>query len=158
MQHSCEWAGCNLIFKQIDELASHLDKDHVGKSQSCYMCEWSGCTREDPWPSRFALLSHLRRHTGEKPFECTVCGKHFSRSDALNKHLKSHEPVEIVAVDMPKPSLSREEHLYSLLKIKNDYQKLRLRSIEIAIRRIRAQKLELLDRLLETKFFDSKLI
>ena len=32
---------------------------------------------------------HLRRHSGEKSFRCTECGKRASRSDVLLEHLKN---------------------------------------------------------------------
>ncbi|EUB55532.1 Transcription factor Sp5 [Echinococcus granulosus] len=37
---------------------------------------------------------HIRTHTGEKKFQCPICGKRFMRSDHLSKHRKTHRPTE----------------------------------------------------------------
>ncbi|CAL8074368.1 unnamed protein product [Orchesella dallaii] len=38
-----------------------------------------------------SLMRHNLLHTGEKPFECELCNRKFSRKDALKAHLVAHE-------------------------------------------------------------------
>ncbi|KAK4047077.1 hypothetical protein OIV83_005640 [Microbotryomycetes sp. JL201] len=98
---SCQWEACGESFWEVEPLVEHLLEGHTlppakpGKKQPPYVCKWVGCPRfGHAQNSRFAILNHMRSHTGEKPFICHVpeCDRTFTRSDALSKHLRHHHP------------------------------------------------------------------
>lgn len=146
----CEWRGCGATFDTVEDLAAHLDGTHIEKGLHAYVCEWDNCDRHgNQLPSRHGLVTHLRRHTGERPYECTTCGKHFSRSDALYKHVKSHETQATeAAVQLPLIT-SKDDALYSMLKSQNDMLRIENKAAETRIRRMRAEKILILDKLYE---------
>ncbi|ADM11715.1 uncharacterized protein Eint_061080 [Encephalitozoon intestinalis ATCC 50506] len=122
----CEWEECQ---KDIEDnvrghLLSHIEKDEEAR------CLWKDCPRYgEVQVSKHALLAHARRHTGERPFECHLCGKDYTRSDPLKKHLLRHEAVDSKSENL----MMKIEYLGKLLteyrretlRIMNDIESIR---------------------------------
>lgn len=155
----CHWEGCGESFASIDEIAGHMLHGHIEKQQDGFICHWSKCDRDKvPFLTRHAMIAHTRRHTGEKPFVCLICSRTFTRSDALSKHSKVHEPAAQISVAVsnnsvdgpaPKDPYALLEMYYGQLLCENQSIKLELERSKRKISRMRAEKYIYLEHLLD---------
>lgn len=78
---ACLWDGCPVgDLGDMDKLVEHLHNKHIEgnrQKEKGYTCEWTECARKGmPHASGYALKSHMRSHTREKPFYCALPGMH----------------------------------------------------------------------------------
>ncbi|KAJ3214388.1 zinc-finger protein [Dinochytrium kinnereticum] len=114
--HACLWRGCENRYKKFEDLTDHIASDHITRGQSQYVCEWRGCSRGGrPFTQRQKIIRHVQTHTGDKPYECTVCNQRFSDQNILPQHMRTHTGERPYRCE--DPSCGKEFAILGALKI-----------------------------------------
>ncbi|CAH8853617.1 unnamed protein product [Trichobilharzia szidati] len=80
--YACPVGQCDLIFHRKTHLKRHIATHD--DSEKKYQCQWPNCQRR--FCTEETLNLHHSKHTGERPFNCSLCLYNCYDKPSLNEH------------------------------------------------------------------------
>ena len=88
----CGYEGCGKTYTKKNSLRRHFPK-HTGDLQ--FRCYTGDCTGKIKYCDEKTLTRHIyKEHIMERPYECDICNKRFSRPGNVNRHKKQVHSVK----------------------------------------------------------------
>ena len=88
----CGYPGYDMRYKKKSHLIGHFFS-HTGTSK--FKCPHPDCVGNEYFRDNAMLKRHIAaKHTLDKPFQCGMCDKRFSRKDHLKLHRKHMHGIE----------------------------------------------------------------
>ena len=83
--YCCMIPGCDKAYSSRFNLKRHVETIHQKmKKHQCSECmRW--------FASKQNLVEHIYTHTGDRPFECTICDQAFRQASQLSLHKRKHD-------------------------------------------------------------------